>query len=179
MKTSPIMTVIGIITIIPITAKADPVCTGNCKNYIYRGVYDAFVCDTTYCQCTSTTKYPCWNPCDENQKCDTTEWNTNPTYPGAEFNILYQCKLDTSTGICNIIERNAGFRCITGYYSAPTGSSPPCISCADATGNTYATSAINSTSITDCYVPANTEFAFSDTTGTGIAYFETDCTYTQ
>lgn len=177
MKTSPIMTIIGIITIIPITAKADPVCTGNCKNYIYRGVYDAFVCDTTYCQCTSTTKYPCWNPCNDQYGCNTTQWNETITN-GIQIGTVYQCQLDTSTGLCNITTRSLA-RCAPGYYDPSQGASGSCTSCAEATNNPSATSPHTSFSISACYVPANTEFAFSDTTGTGIAYFETDCTYTQ
>lgn len=173
----PHIVIISTVLILPTMATATPNCTGNCKNYTWNTTHNAFICATGTCQCTSTTTYPCWNPCNEHYGCNTTQWNETITN-GIQTGTVYQCQLDTSTGLCNITTRSST-RCAPGYYDPSQGASGSCTSCAEATNNPSATSPHTSFSISACYVPANTEFAFSDTTGTGIAYFETDCKYTQ
>ena len=192
MKLSHTTIIFGTVLILSTPANTAPTCTGTCKNYTWNTAHNAFICATGTCQCTSTTTQPCWNPCDDDPMCGSVTWTTPAGYDNIRTSTYKQCQLNTSTSLCEYTTRNYVTVCASGYHSQGLPPTPEtCISCAESTGNAAAKSnalytknidipiisAI--TQITDCYVPANTEFTFSDTTGTGIAYFKTDCTYTQ
>lgn len=163
---------------LPSITNAAPSCTGTCRNYIWNTAHAAFICAGASCQCTATTTQPCWNPCNDNLWCNTTQWSEVPNETGIQIGTVYLCSLDTSTGICDVTTRTTQ-RCAIGYFDASQGASGSCTSCAEATGNSHATSPAASFAITSCYVPANIEFEFSDASGSGTAYFESDCSYTQ
>ncbi len=167
-----------LIVFLPNMVGAAPSCTGECRNYNWNLAHNAFICAGVSCQCTSTTTQPCWNPCNDKLYCNTTQWSYVEDVPGIQKGVVYQCSLDTSSSICNITTRNI-YRCAAGYYGGTLTADGGCTSCAQATGNEKATSSAGVPVIVACYVPANTEFSFSDDAGTGTAYFDTDCPYTE
>ena len=69
--------------------------------------------------------------------------------------------------------KTISYRCESGYFGTPTKGISGCTSCADATGNSNATSKVGATAITDCYIPAGN----SDEDTTGHFSYTDDCKY--
>lgn len=69
--------------------------------------------------------------------------------------------------------------CPTGYYKDTVGDAAQCTQCPASGGIFGITASEASTSITDCYIPANTEWTGSDATGSFTENFTADCYYSE
>lgn len=133
--------------------------------------------------CPNTSKKnTCSMPCTDDSDCEslTTDWSS--PLNGTQSKTTGTCTLNQ----CTTIQEN---RCVPGYYKSnkilttcikcdagyycPDGTSK--LSCAEKTGDSPATSAAGSDSISDCYVPANKTYQNS----TGQFEFSAACYYNQ
>ena len=69
--------------------------------------------------------------------------------------------------------------CPEGYYKDTVGDTAECTQCPTSGGLLATTASTGSTSITDCYIPAGTEWTSSDKTGSYTEKFTADCYYTE
>ncbi|MBD5388982.1 hypothetical protein HDR63_01875 [bacterium] len=107
---------------------------------------------TENCSKTTTTISTCCI------SCSTSTCTSDTTY--SAYGSAYERKATRSCNCSSGCVATYTYRCAAGYYGSPGGSASGCSRCPDG-----GTSAVGSTSVTSCYMPAGS--TFSDTTGNG------------
>lgn len=95
-----------------------------------------------------------------------TENSTTHILTVQEGNQMFNCKAGIASVSC--LRNIPKYKCESGYYGTPLNASSGCTKCPSP-----GTSAQGATSITQCYIPANT--SLSDTTGSYT--YTSDCYY--
>lgn len=109
--------------------------------------------------------YVCKKDCVSCTNCTTTGWVAAGA--GYQKSTVGDCQCD---GTCKY---TTNYQCAVGYYGRSTNGTTGCTRC-PSSGGVYGTTAnAGSTSITSCYIPANTAM----TDGTGEYVFTSNCYY--
>lgn len=125
---------------------------------------DGFYCDLSHSFPGICTPYPdCSSGCPD---CETSSWSNHST--GYQKRTVANC--NTLTCICS---KKTEYRCAEGYYGSSTNGTSGCIKCPSLDGIS-GNSASGTQTITNCYIPANTNL--SDSAGTYV-FTPSNCYY--